>query len=419
MLQSFFPRGHRRFLALPLLGTIANAYAASLQEQGYRLDSIQTNLRALPHVDRCLRRRGFRVLHDVSRADLEACSKVLRRKGPYPGCHVRALTRFLEARDRLRPPEPEPPSRSDTLLADYALYLERVRGFAESTTKTYLRSASDFLKLISFEDRASRLAGTTSSDIERFVRRVAKRCRRRSLLQVASQLRSFLRYCAAKGLTQAGLDSQVDTPRVYRLEKLPRSLPWATVQALLGSIDRSTPLGLRDYAMLLLVATYGLRGCEVAALTLDDIDWRQGQVRVPEKKMGHQLLLPLTNEVGSALLRYLKRGRPNDFGFRGLFLKCTAPHGRINPHAVTEAFVRWSRRSGLEIPFRGVHCLRHSYAVHLLRCGTSVKTIGDLLGHRSPESTGVYLRLATEDLRSVALSLPGMHTGNAEGEMQA
>jgi len=113
----------------------------------------------------------------------------------------------------------------------------------------------------------------------------------------------------------------------------------------------------------------------------------------------------LTDEVGSAIQDYLKKV-PRDGVYRQVFLRIKAPGGVLKPTAVIEAFQAWSGRSGLEIPFNGVHCIRHSYALHLLRQGVPLKTIGDVLGHRSPESTTAYLRLATEDLRTVALPVP-------------
>jgi len=204
---------------------------------------------------------------------------------------------------------------------------------------------------------------------------------------------------------KAGLDTMIDTPRVYRGERLPRSLPWKTAQSFLAAIDRSTPMGRRDYAMFLLVTTYGLRTSEVAALRLDDIEWRAGRLRVPRPKMKTPIVLPLTKEVGAALIEYLRRDRP-DLPHRELFLRCRAPAGPLAPTAVTEAFQAWTRRAGLPIPYQGPHCLRHSLAVHLLREGTSLKAIGDLLGHRSIESTCVYLRLHVGDLRDAALEVP-------------
>jgi integrase/recombinase XerD len=149
------------------------------------------------------------------------------------------------------------------------------------------------------------------------------------------------------------------------------------------------------------------------------VEWRARRLRVRQRKTGSVLWLPLTDEVATALMEYLRHGRPQlavrryrrgfqiePSKYREVFLRCRTPAGALKSTAITEAFQAWSRRSGLKIPFQGVHCLRHSYALHLLRSGLSLKTIGDLLGHRSSESTCVYLRLATDDLREVALSFP-------------
>jgi site-specific recombinase XerD len=202
-----------------------------------------------------------------------------------------------------------------------------------------------------------------------------------------------------------GLAEQIDTPRVYRGERLPRALAWETVLGFLKAIDRATTIGRRDYAMFLLIATYGLRTSEVVALTVDQIQWRERTIRVPRSKVGCPLLLPLTEDVGAAVIDYLRHSRPA-LARREVFLRVRPPQGALKPTAVTEAFQAWARRSGLPIPFHGPHCLRHSLAVHLLRQGTALKTIGDLLGHRSAESTCVYLRLQVDDLRDVALDLP-------------
>jgi site-specific recombinase XerD len=157
--------------------------------------------------------------------------------------------------------------------------------------------------------------------------------------------------------------------------------------------------------MFLLITTYGLRTSEVAALLLDDVEWRAGRLRVPRPKSRTPIVLPLTKEAGAAIADYLRRDRP-PLSHREIFLRFRAPAGPLRPTAVTEAFQAWTRRSRLPIPYQGPHCLRHSLAVHLLHQGTSIKAIGDLLGHRSIEATCVYLRLHVDDLRDAALEVP-------------
>jgi integrase len=162
--------------------------------------------------------------------------------------------------------------------------------------------------------------------------------------------------------------------------------------------------------MLLLISTYGLRRSEVSSLRLDDIQWRARVILVPRPKVGTPLAVPLTDEVATALMAYL-RDRAAESGTRQLFLHVRAPRGPILPSAVGDAFDFWAAQAGVRMPgLGGPHVLRHGLAMHLLRHGTSLKTIGDLLGHRSAESTGVYLRLRVEDLRDVALPLPTRHS---------
>jgi len=315
------------------------------------------------------------------------------------------MERFLIER-RLLKSSPYPvASPTEIQLQKYSEYLRDVRGFSRSTIDNHLRIADCFLTHVGFDNGPRRLAGIDASDLEGFLQKISEGLTRGTIQHTVTALRGFLRYLATTGQLKHGLESQIDTPRLYRQEQLPRTLPWETVQAFLQSIPRNNPLGRRDHAMFFLMATYGLRSSEVVALTLDDLQWRAGLIRIPQPKTGNVLELPLTDEAASVLIGYLQKV-PRHTGYRHLFLRMRAPIGTLKPTAVCEAFQAWSRRSGLDIPFQGAHCLRHSYAVHLLRQGTSLKTIGDLLGHRNAESTAGYLRLATEELRGVGLSVP-------------
>jgi integrase/recombinase XerD len=267
------------------------------------------------------------------------------------------------------------------------------------------RIISEFLDLLKYEETHDRLASLSIKDIENFIQYMAKRMGRVSLKNVTLTLRSFLRFLVVEGVIPSGLENQVDTPRIYQQEKLPRVLPWSTVQAFLQSIDRNTAVGKRDYAIYSLIATYGLRVCDIANLKLDDIKWGAKCIRMCQTKTGTLLELPLIDEVGSALYDYLK-GVQRYGNYRHVFLRLRAPGGILKSKAICRTFARWSQKSGLDIPSQGPHCLRHSMALHMCRQNISLKTIGDILGHTSPESTIGYIRLKTEDLREVALNIP-------------
>jgi integrase/recombinase XerD len=402
MLTDFFPRLHRRYSALPLFGPALDDFANWLSAHGYHRGLVRLRIRTTRRLDQDLGQRGCRSLHEITREDLRAYCPKDSQEDPQLASTVRLWERYFDACQLL--PKPEP-TRSDLLAAEYCAFLQNVRGVSRSTLKQHFWTASHFLTHLHYEANPSLLADLGRNEIETYVRARGQRANRASLQHEIAHLRSFLRFLAARGEAKPGLDSQIDTPRLYRGEQLPRSLPWATVRAFLSAIDRTTPMGVRDYAIFLLIVTYGLRASEIVALKLDDIQWRAGRIRIPSTKTTIPLVLPLTDPVGDSIVAYLRRGRP-PLARREVFLRCRAPSGVLKPTAVIEAFQRWVRQSGLKIPFQGAHCLRHSYAVHLLRQGISLKTIGDLLGHRNAESTCVYIRLAVEDLRGVALCLP-------------
>lgn len=402
MLAEIYPRYHTRYRSLPLLGRHLDDFVDWLRERGHPWLSIRLRVRAAGYLDEELRARGVRDIGELTVVELLAYAPPDSRQDPYRSAVVRSLASYLDEVGVLAP-TPETPIQR--LLAAYRRHLENVRGFASSTVKHHTAIIAELLRFIGYDDDTDRLSRLSQHDIESLIKVLGQRHCRASLQHDIAYLRSFLRFLRAHRMIDVDLGEQIDTPRVYRDERLPRSIPWQTVRALLDSVDRTSVMGRRDYAMLLLVATYGLRSCEVVALTLDDIDWRSERLRVRRSKVDGGLELPLTPEVGAALIDYLRNGRP-DLPYREVFLRARAPAGTLKPTALTEAFQGQVRRSELPIPFQGPHCLRHSLAVHLLRQGASLKQIGDLLGHRSPESTCVYLRLQTEDLRDVALSLP-------------
>jgi site-specific recombinase XerD len=402
MLRSLLPKAHPKFLSLPVLGPIADRFDDWLAANGYTPSSRRYSIRILPHIDLRLRQVGdvAKLTHSV----LHHCWKTLIKTNPHRAGTVRALERYLLAHGLIADGRKATPTLPASISEEYANHLRDVRGFASSTISNHRHTIKCFLQHL--EEEGIALRCIQAINIESYIAKTGKRLSRASLQHDIGGLRGFLRFLATNGMVPAGLDRQIDTPRLYRLEQLPRALPWETVRALLRSIDTASAMGLRDYAMFLLIATYGLRTSEVVALTLDDIRWRHGSLRIQQRKTSSPLELPLTNEVLSALAKHLKR-TPPPTPYRKVFLRMRAPLGELKPTAITEAFQSLVQKSSLCIPFQGPHCLRHSFAVHLLKKGTPLKTIADILGHRTVESTSMYLRLATGDLREVALQVPG------------
>jgi len=402
MLSELYPLDHGRFTSLRLLGSHVEEFVVWLEAQGCPRLCICRRLSAMPRLDARLRRRGVRRLEGLCVSEVLRFAPRHSRNDVHLSAVVRSLARYLDGRGLLARRALTP---SEQVVAVYRTHLERVRGLAKKTLKLHSATAAGLLAFLDFDKEPLRLRDLSSPDVEAFVRCAAARLCRESLQHTVAYLRSFLRFLAIRNEVPHGLDASIDTPRLYRGERLPRALAWETVQSFLGSIERSTHRGRRDFAMFLLIATYGLRVSEVAALRLDDIEWRGGRIRVPRPKTMTPLDLPLTDEVGAALIDYLHHVRP-DLPCREVFVRLRAPAGPIGPTTISEAFAAWVRRGALSTPCQGPHALRHSLAVHLLRQGTSLKAIGDLLGHRSAESTCVYLRLQVEDLRDAALALP-------------
>ena len=218
----------------------------------------------------------------------------------------------------------------------------------------------------------------------------------------AGVLRVFLRYAHREGVLASDLSGAVGWLQIYRLSAIPRSISWDDVNRVLASVDRRTAAGRRDYAILLLLVTYGLRGREAAALTLDDIDWKRERLAVPERKAGHSTAFPLSAVVGEALVDYLRHGRPQTAD-RHVFFRAAAPRQPIGAAAVSALARSYLLKAGVDVPRPGSHTLRHSAVQRLVDADFPLKTIGDFIGHRSARSTEVYSKVAVEALRQVAL----------------
>src|SRR2546429_1000528 len=269
MLRCLFPNSHRRFLSLPLLGPIAEGFDDWLAFNGYTRYSRQYLISMLSRVDADLRHRQVKAVADLTHPVLYDCWRTLIKIHRHGAGTVRTLERYLATKSLITDGRPTPATSSASILAEeYASSLREVRGSAASTFSNHRYTAQCFLQHL--DEKGTALKAIQPSHIESYVTKAGKCLSRASLQVYIGALRGFLRFLAMDGRVRQGLVSQIDTPRVYQFEQLPRTLPWETVRALLRSIDRTSAMGLRDYAMFLLIATYGLRASEVVALTLDE-----------------------------------------------------------------------------------------------------------------------------------------------------
>jgi site-specific recombinase XerD len=390
---------------LPIFGPQLDDFVQWLRAQGYTARSVRYYLRLLPQLVRWLRRRGITSFAQLTQQHLQAAYRHYRSRHSDRAAAVGALSRFFRERGTLPAGQAPVPSAVEIELERFAGYLRESRGLAAATVLGHtqrLRAFLQFLKLDQYPDCLRRLE---LGRLEAFLHRSARTNNRFSLQHVVATLRAFLRRQYAQGLLAFPLHLQIDTPRVYRLERLPRALAWPQVQALLGSIDRSEPFGCRDFTLLYLAAAYGLRSGELVRLTLEDLDWRGRTLRVAQTKTKQAIYLPLSDEAAGVLIDYLRTARPKS-PYRQLFLRMRAPGGPLKPASVHDVLDHRRALSGLALPEFGTHVLRHSLAAHLLGQGVGLKAIGDTLGHRDIESTSIYLRLGVEDLRGVALPVP-------------
>jgi integrase/recombinase XerD len=287
------------------------------------------------------------------------------------------------------------------LLAEYSRYLFDERALSEHTVLVrYVPVARLFLDGVMGAE-GFELERLTAAGVSSFL---ARECRRRSVpgaRELVVALRSFLRYLHIAGLVAMPLQWAVPSVADLRDRSLPRGLEPAVVKRLLSSCDRRRTVGRRDYAVLLLVSRLGLRAGEVAALTLEDIDWHSGELLVAGKG-GRYDALPLPVDVGEAIVSYLRR-RPR-IGDRALFLRVTAPAGALRTSAVS-AIVRCACERA-RVPSAGSHALRHTAATEMLRHGASLAEIGEVLRHREQKTTAIYAKVDRKTLRRLARPWP-------------
>ena len=312
-------------------------------------------------------------------------------------------------------PPPEPPSNERDrfqreVLDGYGRWLVDICGLSKETLRKNGDAARVFLQWLG--DRAANrdsLARLGLAEIDPYLSWRMPGLRRATRRGVSQCLRSLLRYLHAEKLVPKDLVPLVSGPIMYKFNDIPRAFTAQQVKALLETTKRDkTPAGLRDHAILMLLSTYGLRAGEVVRLRLDDIDWRTERLRIRQSKTGAESFLPLLPPVGEALLNYLRSGRPQT-EIREVFLRVRAPHGAFpwggSLHTIIQ---RRIKQAGIEVKGRhGAHAFRFARATSLLNAAVPLKAIGDLLGHRSAESTHIYLRLETDDLRAISIDLPG------------
>lgn len=290
------------------------------------------------------------------------------------------------------------------LLGEYRRFRKAHCGVSDRTLRRDIETADTFLALL--RNRKRPIEQASLKDVDVFVSKTATRWSMSTVADACSSLRAFLRFLHATGRLASDLAGGVMRPRFRLSQRPPRTLPWDGVRRILRSVEKKRSPGRRDFAIILLLATYGLGAAEVLALRLDDIDWTGSTIRARRPKTQARIELPLLPAVARALTDYLRWERPPAKGSTHLFLRKKMPYEPITSGAIRHRIRHWARLAGIPGKVLGAHAFRHSHATRQVDAGTNIKVVSDILGHRSVSSTSVYVRVALKRLRSVGLAVP-------------
>ena len=387
------------------LAPYLDVYLSRIKQDGFLPSSVPCQLYAVARFSKWLQQGNVR-LEDVD--EIEVRRFLDRHAGvvhfPEPAS-IRRLVLILRGMGVLKVDSPPTLTPVQRCVAEYRRYLVDQRGLSEGSLPNYISFVERFLAE-RFGENEPRFAELCASDVTRFVGEQARKVSpgRKKLLVTA--LRSFLRYLLHQGQTTVDLAGCVPAVACWSLSEIPKSLPAGTVQRILWQQDRTTALGCRNFAILTLLARLGLRAGEVVALNLEDVDWEGGVIRV-RRKGGRWTQLPLPPDVGEAVATYLRSERPRCSSRRVFLRHCAPIRGFAHTITVSSIVRRTLVRAGVESARTGAHLFRHTLAADLLRNGASLDEIGDVLGHRSPNTTALYAKVDLAALSSIALPWPG------------
>jgi len=388
-------------------GSLLNGFAISLRASGYARRAARKRLRGAAHLCRWTEKHGILLprldeaaLHRFAR-HLSRCRCQRRRPGQHGALRLgaRLFLAYLRQQGITQVPAEKSQHRRPT-VDGFLSWMRLHRGVTETTLDGYERVLSKVVARLGSDPRrydAAKLRG--------FVLEYSKDHGRSEVQNTASALRMFMRYLSVEGQCSADLIAAVPKVAHWRLATLPRYLPAESVEKVIATCDLETQVGKRDRAILLLLARLGLRAADVVGLRLVDIDWERARVRVVGKGR-RETWLPLPQEVGDAMLVYLKGGRPSAENDR-VFLTVRAPvRAFLSATAISQLVRRAIEGADVDAPSFGAHLLRHSAATAMLRGGATLDAIGALLRQRSMDTTALYAKVDVPTLQRVAQPWP-------------
>lgn len=403
----------RRLAAGSLLAPHLDDFVENLSSMGFTQGSLKDVVAGAIHFGVFLTAKGLSDASQLEQAHLDGylLTQPSHRCRGYRYCFSRGtrgakhVVRYLRSAGIAGPNRPPPAPQYLPLLQEWLSHLDHHRGLADGSIRLYQRHIVRFLESLGPE--ATR-QGLSRVGVEQIRRYLGESTREGSLSQrkaVTSTLRIFLRFAWRCGWTGRDLSPVVLSPPSFRQQTLPRGPRWDDVLRLPATADRSTGGGRRNYAILMVLITYGVRAGQLCSLRLEDVNWRSNKLHFSATKRGKRLELPLIAPVGEALFDYLRQGRPSSAS-RAFFLSTKPPFKEVTTSAIYTVVSGAFRQAGIQTPHLGSHAIRHAWATRMINQGQPLKTIADLLGHRSLETTRLYAKLDLVRLREVGLPWP-------------
>ncbi|HVU15526.1 MAG TPA: site-specific integrase [Candidatus Didemnitutus sp.] len=399
-----------------ILGPVFDGFAAALKRKGYSQHYGTSILGICCQFNAFLEERGVTRWTEVQDSLIEpflgrylaGFRTTSDRYSPrtYPTGCLRVLFRYLIDSRIIAAPKPVLKVVPYSWLLDpFVRHLEQDCELAPATVKRLADHVGGLLDTMKRDAERSRFPTLSAEAAETFITAFVKSSPANPGM-LTSSLRRFFRYCILHRLTRTDFSGLVPAVRRYRYAALPKGANDSELERLLRAIKRDTPMGARDYAIMLLMMAYGVRGISVAELLLDDIDWQQARIRIRAKKGGKEVVLPLIKPVGDAIVEWL-RHRHRQTPFREVFLGTRGPHEPMTSLTISKIVHDYMTLAGIAAPGRGARTLRHSWAIRALANDSSIKAIADVLGHRYIDTTFIYAKADLKALNEVAMPWPG------------
>ena len=415
-LEKYFNSGYiMQHLVEKPLSNQFNDFCIWLENQRYSKRTIRHYLNYLAHFNYYLKKYRINEISNIKKEHIQSfpayyTAQNKHNKAGLPtikhiSCALNKLIKYLKHAGIIDDLCKNQPAYS-SYLKEYLEWLKEHKDSSDKTIRDRKAYLQIFLNWLKTQKNINKISDLSHDTVEKFIINYFKNHSKnvRRLMQAA--LRTFFRFCYSVGYIKINLAGSVPTIKSYKLSSVPQGIEEKDIKKVLSKIDRNTDIGRRDYAIIMLLATYGVRGGQVRKLCLEDIDWKQNQIYFKPMKNGKRIIAPLTEDVGLSLLDYLQHSRPPTH-HKEVFIISFAPYHPIYAPSIISTFIKKRmEEAGVKISPCGSHTFRHGFATSMLKKGHSLKIIADMIGHRSIHSTFIYTKVDFQALKQVPLDWP-------------